>query len=297
MPEDDAKAGGSPTGADKAKGAEKPAPNPKEWTADFSNPIVVLSLLILLSLFVMIGASMLGIDHGFLASMAKADLARGLITYLFAVVTIGIAVALVLSTLVGPEPTDVNDGRFQRGKEVLSLLLGVFGTIVGFYFGSESSSSAKETPYQLSSIDIAPQPVGTAGQITVRAVVRAVVHQSGSVSGRAPIRSRSRTSFSMADGSSSRFSSSPRSPAKARAFACWSRMRRERDLSRSARSREVHRISRLRHRRPRRTNRKMRAAGKRPLVNPSLILFAKIAGSVAVPNGRWRARVMNSRFP
>ena len=92
-----------------------------EWSANFANPIVVLATLILLSLFVMIGSAMLGIDHGFAAGMARADLARGLITYLFAVVTIGIAVALVLSTLVGPQPTDANDGRFQRAKEVLSF--------------------------------------------------------------------------------------------------------------------------------------------------------------------------------
>jgi hypothetical protein len=141
-------------------------------TATFSNPIVILTTLILLSLFVMIGAAIFGLDHGFLASMAKADISRGLITYLFAVVTIGIAVALVLSTLVGPEPTDANDARFQRGKEVLSLLLGVFGTIVGFYFGSETAKSSIEEVFQLSTLDISPQPVGPAGEITVRAVVK-----------------------------------------------------------------------------------------------------------------------------
>jgi hypothetical protein len=143
-----------------------------EWSATFSNPIVVLATLILLSLFVMIGASMLGVDHGFLAGMAKTDLARGLITYLFAVVTIGIAVALVLSTLVGPEPSDANDGRFQRGKEILSLLLGVFGTIVGFYFGSETARANREEVYQLSTLDLSPLPVGPAGMVTARAVVR-----------------------------------------------------------------------------------------------------------------------------
>jgi hypothetical protein len=143
-----------------------------EWTASFGNPIVVLAISILLSLFVLIGASMAGMDHGFLASMARADLARGLITYIFAVVTIGIAVALVLSTLVGPEPTDANDGRFQRGKEVLSLLLGVFGTIVGFYFGSEASTLNKEETFRVSTLDITPQPVGPANNITVRAVIK-----------------------------------------------------------------------------------------------------------------------------
>lgn len=144
--------------------------NDHEWTANFTNPIVALAILILASLFVMIGAAMFGMDHGFLAGMAKADLARGLITYLFAVVTIGIAVALVLSTLVGPAPTDANDGRFQRAKEILALLLGVFGTIVGFYFGSEKNT--KEELYQVSTLDISPQPVGADGIIIIRAVIR-----------------------------------------------------------------------------------------------------------------------------
>jgi hypothetical protein len=143
-----------------------------DGAANFRNPIVLLAALILLSLFVMIGASMLGVDHGFLAGMAKPELARGLITYLFAVVTIGIAVALVLSTLIGPAATDANDGKFQRAKEVLSLLLGVFGTIVGFYFGSESSKSTREEIYALSTPDLSPQPVGPTGLVTVRAVVR-----------------------------------------------------------------------------------------------------------------------------
>jgi hypothetical protein len=143
-----------------------------EWSANYSNPIVMLVMLILLSLFALIGASMFGLDHGFLASMARTDLARGLITYLFAVVTIGLAVALVLSTLVGPEPTDANDRRFQRGKEILSLLLGVFGTIVGFYFGSETAKASREEAYQLSTLDLTPQPVGPAGAVTVRAVVK-----------------------------------------------------------------------------------------------------------------------------
>ncbi|BAV47121.1 DNA polymerase [Mesorhizobium loti] len=100
--------------ADKDDGTPKPAESqPDVSQANFQNPIVILATLILLSLFVMIGASMLGVDHGFLSGMARPELARGLITYLFAIVTIGIAVALVLNTLVGPAPSDANDGRLE----------------------------------------------------------------------------------------------------------------------------------------------------------------------------------------
>lgn len=149
------------------------ANDPGDFTpTGYRNPVVMLAMLILISLFLMIGASILGLDHGFLAGMARPELARGLITYLFAVVTIGIAVALVLNTLVGPAPSDANDGRFQRAKEVLSLLLGVFGTIVGYYFGSETSEASRPVPFELSSPDISPLPVGPTGDVTVRAVIR-----------------------------------------------------------------------------------------------------------------------------
>jgi hypothetical protein len=137
----------------------------------YTNPVVVLTILILFALIAMIGAAILGIDHGFLASMSRAELARGLITYLFTVVTIGIAVALVLSALVGPVQSAV-DARFQRGKEILSLLLGVFGTIIGFYFGSEIASANREVPFQVSGIDLSPLPVGPSGIVTVRAVIQ-----------------------------------------------------------------------------------------------------------------------------
>ena len=145
-----------------------------EWLKPYSNPVVMLAVLIIVSVIALIGASVLGLDKGVLPGMAKADFARGLITYLFAVVTIGIAVALVLSALAGPEPTDANDGRFQRGKEVLSLLLGVFGTIVGFYFGSEAArgSRPESLVLQVSPIDITPQPANASDAVTVRAVIR-----------------------------------------------------------------------------------------------------------------------------
>jgi hypothetical protein len=71
--------------------------------------------------------------------MSKVEYARGLITYLFAIVTIGTAVVLVVSALTGADDPQ-NERRFERGKEILSLLLGVFGAIVGFYFGSEVSN-------------------------------------------------------------------------------------------------------------------------------------------------------------
>lgn len=127
--------------------SEGPAIPPSLWRPP--SPVVVIALMILSGTFFLIGAAIFGKDSGVLARMAETSFARGLITYLFAVVTIGTAVVLVVAALTSPTTME-NDERFQRGKEVLSLLLGVFGTIVGFYFGSElSSAGAKTSALQL----------------------------------------------------------------------------------------------------------------------------------------------------
>ncbi len=93
-------------------------------------------------LFGALGVAILGVivwglsdKQGFLHTLADQRNARGLITFLIAITTVGIAVILCISTIVlkgGEEDKD----RFDRGKQVLTTLIGVLGTIVGFYFGS-----------------------------------------------------------------------------------------------------------------------------------------------------------------
>jgi hypothetical protein len=130
---------------------------------NFLNPVVAIAVSILLSVFILIGSAILGWDKGVLASMSKIEFARGLITYLFAIVTIGTAVVLVVYVLTSTANPD-NDKRFEHGKEILSLLLGVFGAIVGFYFGSEVSAknSVQEqllrvVPLRLSTATVTPK--------------------------------------------------------------------------------------------------------------------------------------------
>jgi hypothetical protein len=130
------------------------------------NPASLVSLLILLGVLFLLGMAILDLDKGrVLIGMGKAAFARGLITYLFAVVTIGTAVVLVLSALLGTEKE-----KFDNGKEVLSLLLGVFGTIVGFYFASELSRA--EANLAISSIMTNVQEVLPGGSVIATAFVR-----------------------------------------------------------------------------------------------------------------------------
>src|ERR1051325_7620054 len=58
--------------------------------------------------------------------LGNADLARGVITFVFAIGTIGIALLVVLGALIG----DHSDTQLGRAKEVLTTLIGVFGTIL-----------------------------------------------------------------------------------------------------------------------------------------------------------------------
>ena len=120
-------------------------PPPPTKSARLSyEPVVVIAIMILGGVILLIGSAIFGFDKGHvLMGMARVEFARGLITYLFAIVTIGTAVLLVVATLTGPAD-EHNEKRLQRGKEILALLLGVFGTIVGFYFGSEVGGASAE---------------------------------------------------------------------------------------------------------------------------------------------------------
>lgn len=67
----------------------------------------------------------------------SSNFARGLITTLFATITAAMALILIFSAMFSSSP-DL-EKRFSMGKEVLTIFVGILGTIVGFYFGSASS--------------------------------------------------------------------------------------------------------------------------------------------------------------
>jgi uncharacterized membrane protein YhaH (DUF805 family) len=69
------------------------------------------------------------------AIYSQDDNARNLITFLVAVGTIAIAFLAILTAMVIREFKE----RFAMAKEVLTILVGVLGTIVGFYFGTAAT--------------------------------------------------------------------------------------------------------------------------------------------------------------
>jgi hypothetical protein len=100
----------------------------------------------------------LGLAYGiffnkpFFDLMAQSDHARGLITFLFSFATIAIIV-LVAIAVFWMDKSEV-EARFAHAKDLISILVGVLGTIIGFYFGTASTSSG-EAP-RASSMTSAP---------------------------------------------------------------------------------------------------------------------------------------------
>jgi NADH:ubiquinone oxidoreductase subunit 6 (subunit J) len=100
------------------------------------NALVVLVILgaIVVLVTLAIGPTREGSQTG----INSVEYARGLITLIFSGGTMLIAVLLALYVITSDSPHA--DERFTRGKEVLTILIGVFGTILGFYFGKSDAT-------------------------------------------------------------------------------------------------------------------------------------------------------------
>jgi hypothetical protein len=74
--------------------------------------------------------------------IAQTEFARGMITLLFGVGTIIIALILTLTAILQAGMTA--EERFKYGMQILTVLIGVFGTILGFYFGSAAKTEGTQ---------------------------------------------------------------------------------------------------------------------------------------------------------
>jgi hypothetical protein len=70
--------------------------------------------------------------------------ARGLITFTVVMATVIVAFVVIVSAVFDMSTSDEErEKRFHRVRDVLSVFVGILGTILGFYFGSAETSGAR----------------------------------------------------------------------------------------------------------------------------------------------------------
>jgi hypothetical protein len=79
--------------------------------------------------------------------LSKTESARGMITFVVSVVTVAIALILVVGAAFMSGSKDL-DKRFAFGKEVFTVLVGVLGTVMGFYYGQAAATGGPNPPGQ-----------------------------------------------------------------------------------------------------------------------------------------------------
>ena len=67
------------------------------------------------------------------------DSTRGVLAFLFGITTVGIVIMVVVAVFFEARETTLDD-RFQRGKDILTILIGLLGAILGYYFGQAAGT-------------------------------------------------------------------------------------------------------------------------------------------------------------
>lgn len=109
------------------------------------------------------------VNTEFLESMSQADHARGLITFLFAFATIGIMVLMAIA-LFWLEKDEI-DARFSKAKDLLTILVGILGTVIGFYFGTAAGTGSAASTLAVQAITFRPPAPVPGGKVSVSTTV------------------------------------------------------------------------------------------------------------------------------
>jgi hypothetical protein len=138
--------------------ATAPAPPPKQagflgWLSSGIGAwgTALIAFIILLGIW-------LRLDDPFLKELTNLETTRGLIGFLFAVGTIGIAILSVVAVYASTDVGITLADRFSHSKDILTILIGVFGTVIGFYFGQAVTDTAGNGNL--------PEVIGTADNAT-----------------------------------------------------------------------------------------------------------------------------------
>lgn len=147
------------------------APRGRVLSAFLAHAPIIASVTVTVLFVAIIGSLFLPYLFGYqsgstlLRELASLDQARGLITFLVAVTTVGIALILIVFVTITND-SSVKD-KFILGKEVFTGLVGILGTIVGFYFGS-ASQSGFQPGFKIEAVQVDPSTVRPGEKFKVR---------------------------------------------------------------------------------------------------------------------------------
>jgi cytochrome c len=101
-----------------------------------NNPGLTVFTLLGVGIFI---ALIIGIYQGggaLLDSLKNTEVARGLITFLVTFTTVSIAILLAIYALGSGNTSAEVKERFSLGMQILTALIGILGTVLGFYFAT-----------------------------------------------------------------------------------------------------------------------------------------------------------------
>lgn len=125
---------------------KQPTPKPQKDKAPVvRSKLLTYGLLLATAVVVIaVGYGLYSSEGKFLLHLQETDVSRGLITFLVAIITVSISLILVVWVLVSNLETEELKVRFTSAKEVFATLVGILGTILGFYFGSVGQDIDKQ---------------------------------------------------------------------------------------------------------------------------------------------------------
>jgi hypothetical protein len=123
-------------------------------------------LVILIIVFILIWGLF---DEEFFYSIAGINQARGFITFLFALSTMG--VILLIAASVFWLPPEELDRRFPPAKDLLTVIIGVLGTILGFYFGSIVEGENRERALNIANIGVSSPVAQPSSTVKISATI------------------------------------------------------------------------------------------------------------------------------
>jgi amino acid transporter len=106
--------------------------------------INVLFFVLITAVIILLAVGLFSSDESLLKSLQSNENARGVITFLVVFTTVSIALVLALYAIVSERDDQQLKDRFGFAKEILTALIGIVGTILGFYFASSTQITTRE---------------------------------------------------------------------------------------------------------------------------------------------------------